>query len=362
MVILGQWEPVSQFRQPRAGHQSVAVGDHLYVLGGYSSAARGGSGKVVLFNDVQYASLKQLFAGVLPADGWRKSTPFSGARSGHGCVAYGGRIYIIGGGDGIKYFSDVQYAAIRNDGAIDSRGWLKSENHLNLARSAHGCGVFVNNGTPFIYVAGGAGSEVGKTVHYDSVEYAPIHEDGHIGNWTLCNSRFSEGRAHCGLAFVDDRIYVIGGWGDYDVYSDIQYAPIMANGTLGNWITNIATLNPSRFGHATVVWQNEPLTAVIIIGGVFATGMREGYSTQIDGRSSQSRYLGDVQFSCFTSEGTDPWIPLSEAFDITPTRWGHTSVLCGKQLLVMGGQSESGEFLNDVLITGLEADFRTLDD
>lgn len=70
----------------------------------------------------------------------------------------------------------------------------------------------------------------------------------------------------------------------------------------------------------------------------------------------QCRYLGDVQYSIITPEGTNPWVPLSAAFDFTPARWGHTCVIHENKLLVMGGQQDNSGFLNDVLMVEIDPD------
>lgn len=358
---------LQHFHQPRASHQSVVLRDYLYILGGYYYNYR--SNSVVLLNDVQYMNIGNLHEGYTSNNRWCRTQPFQRARSGHGCVVYNNHIYIIGGGDGIRYFSDVQYSAIEEDGSVSLAGWKTSKNSLVFPRSAHGCGVFVKNDKTFIYVAGGAGIKNGNTIHFNSVEYAPIHSGGSVGEWSLCNSHFSEGRAHCGVVIINDHLYVVGGWGDEDIFADVQHTPILTDGSLGEWVTNRSTLNFSRLGQTTVFYNHAPLQALFVLGGAFIIGRREGGNKPINKNSAKRRatgrgryyngtssYLGDVQYSIINADGTSPWIPLSTELDFAPPRWGHTSIIEGNNLFVIGGQSNTGEFLNDIQMIKLNSE------
>jgi len=364
----GQWRICASFTTPRAGHQSVVFGDHIFVTGGYCFDAQ--RNRTAVFNDVQCARLRDIAS----SGAWQRTTPFVDARSGHGCVVHDGRIYVIGGGDGIRFFSDIQHASIGEDGRIAASGWQTDECPLVVPRSAHGCGVLARKEGPCLYVAGGASSEAGSIVHLDSVEYAPIRADGSVGAWTLCPNRLVGGRAHCGLAIIDGHLHLVGGWGDYDLYADTQQAQILPDGSIGAWTTRRSTMNFARFGHATAHYHDARLPILFVLGGGCAGAPAPKVGPRpTDGRGQANgetrdaawartgptsrgrlyhgpgRYQGDVQYCIVYPNEPSPWIPLPAEFDFAPPRWGHSSAIHEDSLFVLGGHGETGEFLADVL-------------
>ena len=93
---------------------------------------------------------------------------------GIGAVAYNGFLYVLGGYQGhFESRNEVQFARIREDGTLGS--WA-STTPFDGPRYDHG--VVANDG--FLYVLGGHGAE---SSNLSDVQYAPIRPDGTLGAW-----------------------------------------------------------------------------------------------------------------------------------------------------------------------------------
>jgi len=183
-----EWQQTTALPERRTAHQALVFRNQLYVVGGYTwDSTR--DNLDCLHNDVLVATLGddgQIVGGWTPTEG------FAGARSGHSCVIYKERLYVIGGGDNSNFFDDVQVAQINADGTISKKAWATSDNRLKKPRSVHRSGIFeAQNGKAFLYVVGGAamrlsptGEELPEADHLDTVEYAEINRDGSVGEWT----------------------------------------------------------------------------------------------------------------------------------------------------------------------------------
>jgi N-acetylneuraminic acid mutarotase len=84
----GQWEKLAPLPAPRSSHDAVAIGDKLYVAGGWQMA--GGTNKPVWPANALVLDLKN------PGAGWRElPQPFQ--RRALALAAHGSRLYCIGG-------------------------------------------------------------------------------------------------------------------------------------------------------------------------------------------------------------------------------------------------------------------------
>jgi N-acetylneuraminic acid mutarotase len=220
------------FTTARYGHGSVAYNGYLYVLGGMKGAKQES-----YLNDVQYAPIN--------ADGtigsWAATTSFTAARGYPTAVAYNGYMYVMGGWSG-SLRSDVQYAPINANGTIGS--WAATTS-FPTARWGHTS--FTYNG--YMYVMGGTDD----AVYLNDVQYAPINANGTIGSWAATTS-FTTGRSSHTSVTYNGYVYVMGGTDGTNYFSDVQYAPINANGTLGTWqsTTSFAT---GRYGFTSIAYN-----------------------------------------------------------------------------------------------------------
>jgi hypothetical protein len=333
--VVDQWNSTTPFNNPRVSHQSLRFGNHVYVMGGYYFDFNVG---LILYNDVQYASLANDGSIV---GGWNYTTPFPTARLGHSAVQNNGYVYVMAGGDGFGYFSDVQYARLNSDGTVAADGWHASPNSLNVPRSNAAALVRKVGNTTYLYVVGGVGDVNGNTVHFNTVEYAVINADGSVGPWTLSPTTFVKGRSAPGCVIINGYLYVIGGWGDdfiADIFSDVQYAPLNNNGSVGSWTTSQHAIHTGRYGHTALIDPQDD-SVVMILGGNAGGG----------------QYLNDVQYTSAGLNGeTLAWTQLPAEFNFPTPRWGHTSITYKSRVYVIGG-ARIGGFLNDVQYRKLES-------
>ncbi len=128
---------------------------------------------------------------------------------------------------------------------------------LQVSRNAHGMVA-----TPtHVYVLGGY--SVSCTL-LDSVEFAPIQADGSLGQWSF-TTPLSFPRNFLGAVVVGDFLYVVGGADGCGLveatkFAIVERAEIQSDGTLGQW-NPVAFLNNPR-AHMPVVTDGTYLYAV----------------------------------------------------------------------------------------------------
>jgi N-acetylneuraminic acid mutarotase len=233
------WAASTAFTNGRNGHTSVAYNGYLYVIGGFT--ASGGNS-----TDIQYAPINS--DGTIGT--WTATTGFATARNGHTSVVYNGYLYVMGGYTGSVFRDDIQYAPINSDGTIGT--WATTTN-LPSARDGHAAAAY--NG--YLYVFGGNAS---GSLQRD-VQYAPINANGTIGAWTATTSFANVRNGHTAFIY-NGHAYVVGGINGGTYYADVQYALVNANGTIGPWAAT-TSLGTARTAHATVAYGGH----VYVIGG-----------------------------------------------------------------------------------------------
>ena len=157
---------------------------------------------------------------------------------------------------------------------------------------------------------------------FPDVQFAPIHSNGTLGSWTATASFDTERYAPAAVAY-NGYLYVMGGFNmDTGYLNDVQYAPINSNGTIGTWIATTGFPVP-RYSHSAVVYNGY----LYVMGG--------------DGGS----YRNDVQFAHINSNGTvGSWTATSS---FATGRNGHASVALNNYLYILGGSGDEG-YLGDV--------------
>lgn len=349
-ALVGAWTATSSFITPRFGHASVANDGYLYVLGGQTSGG--------YTNTVQYAAVN--------ADGtlgtWTITNPFTTARSQHASVVYNGYLYVMGGLN-VTAFSSVQVAPITADGLVGA--WTATTSfttaRYNLTSVAY-------NG--YLYIAGG--QSTGSTF-FNDVQYAPINANGTIGAWTATTS-FTTARATHTSVVYGGYLYVIGGYGASGYLDDVRFAAINpSTGAVGAWTATTALTVPNG-SHASAVSNGclyviggcntngcflddvryAPLNANGTVGDwtattSFTTGrdlhrsvVCNGYLYILGGNDGS--YLNDVQFAPLQASGVvGAWASTA---GFTTARGGHASAAYNGYLYVIGGYN--GTYLNDV--------------
>ena len=361
---IGTWQSTTSFTTARNAHTSVAYNGYLYVIGGYTGS--------VYLNDVQYAPINA--NGTIGSwaythnsinDGVAFVAGFTTARNDHTSVAYNGYLYVIGGYTGSVYLNDVQYAPINANGTI---GTWQSTTSFTTGRT--NLSSTINNG--YLYIMGGY---TGST-YLSDVQYAQFKVNGSLGGF-VATASFTTGRfGHTSVAY-NGYLYVIGGsisgpdmrdvqfssissgkasvWSNssanldtfgsayhglvaYNGYlyksggqyyffgsstylSDVQYAAINADGTIGTW-TATTSFNTARFAHTSIAYNGY----LYIMGGCANDGAA--------GFQECSIVLGDVQKAPINANGTIGTWTTTTSFT---GRFAHTSVVYKGYMYIIGG-------------------------
>jgi hypothetical protein len=233
---IGTWVTASNSMSLIRFNAAAAIYDgYVYVSGGQQAAG-------AFTNTVEYAKI--IADGSLGT--WTTSiNAFTTARYGHVSVAYNGRLYVVGGGDAVNTaLGDVKYATINP--ADGSLGTWSDAAATTVARDTDG---FVYGGR--LYILGG----VNGTTYSNTVRYAQINSDGTLGSWTTSGSAFATARSRHATVAVDGYMYVSGG-GTSGLFSDLQYAPINVDGSIGAWKTTNSRASvagaPTSFAYHTM--------------------------------------------------------------------------------------------------------------
>ncbi len=264
-------------------------------------------------------------AGVLGIGG----NGFSGSYGGGGgggyygggggtCTVSGGQVFVGGGGGGSSYTAagvtgvthtqgyqtgagqvlitaqvptltnDVQYAPINADGTLGSWTSASTPSSFTNARSKHQSLAY--NGYMYVIGGGGAGGAM-----YSDVQYARINADGTLGSWATTSS-FATAREYHSAVVSRGHIYILGG--NTSNLNDVQYAPINTDGTLGAWNTT-TTFNTGRYGHTSVAYNGY----IYVIGGTggVSVGDKIQYA-KIDDPGTIGSYRGLNSFGAGRTE------------------------------------------------------------
>jgi hypothetical protein len=290
-------------------HASVAYNGYLYVLGGTDGVTR--------FNDVQYAPFNP--DGSLGT--WQGTTSFNTGRAGHTSVVSNGYVYVLGGSpNGGGVLNDVQYAPFNPDGSL---GTWQSTTSFNTGRLAHTS--VVNNG--YVYVI--QGFYYSAAAPLTDVQFASLNADGSVGTWQSTNS-FSPARFNHKSIAYNGYIYSMGGtnWnGSYYSLSDVQYALVNADGSLGSWQSAVPLI------------QAESLFGLVEYNGyLLITGGANGGAGIAD---------DDVDYVKTNSGGSlGAWQSMAPS---NVARDNHVSVVNNGYLYVIGGADTNGILSNNVV-------------
>ncbi len=223
------------------------------------------------------------------------------ARSGHTCVTFKNKLWVIGGWDGKRAHNDVWYS---DDGVL----WKTMiENAPFKPRAGHTSVVYNDK----LWVIGGLCFD--KSSNIDDLNDVWVTDDGQ--NWT-CVSRatpFSSRGGHSTVVY-NNKLWVIGG---IATSSDIW------NTTDGkNWflVMNDAAFG-SRGGHATVVFKNK----LWVIGGIYVDDENNFHS------------LSDVWYS---GDGKNWTMAVDKSSFFAGG--GHSVVAFADEIWVIGGFRKSG--------------------
>jgi choice-of-anchor C domain-containing protein len=184
---LGNWQTTSSMTTGRFQHGAVAVGNHIYAIGG-------GAAGPIAFNSVERT--------VVNPDGslgpWQATSPLVFARYYLAVAAWGNYIYALGGGDPTSQFDSVERAEVQSDGSLGPWQLVSSMTTRRAGLRAVVLG-------DYLYALGGQDATI-----YSSVERAAIHGDGSLGSWEVVSDMTIPRAAHSAVV-ANGRIYALGG-------------------------------------------------------------------------------------------------------------------------------------------------------
>ena len=207
---LGSWgNEANSMIIGRMQHAVVEHGGFVYVTGGTTDT-------VDYLTEIEYAPID----GSGNIGSWTGGTILPDGRYWHGSFAHGGYLYVVGGLSSGGILDDVIRISIEPDGSLGGT-WeeAKEDTGDTLPRKRHAC--IVNRG--FVYIIGGTDD---TNTELNSVIYAPILENGLIGDWVTAASPFPTARKDHTAEIYNGFLYVVGGSDSEDTtLNDVQYAP-----------------------------------------------------------------------------------------------------------------------------------------
>ena len=186
-----------------------------------------------------------------------------------------------------------------------------------------------------VYVLGGMDN---NDQYVAQVEYAPIHADGSLGEWRF-TTPLGEPRFYLAAAIVDDYLYAIGGANgqrgrDNIPSATVERAPILADGSLGPWQRDSYLTTPRR-GLQAAVYRNH----------LYAIGGYDGV------------FLKSVERADVMQDGAlSPWQLDPEQARVD--RYIHSAASLGDKLYLLGGHEQSPEAISygDVEMSRIDGD------
>ncbi len=304
---VGNWTTTTAMEKTYEKLTTVAYNGYMYRMGGYKRSPTG------TYNTIYYAPANS--NGTLGS--WTNTTDLPVAYESPSVAVYNGYMYLIGGNvynGSPQTVATTYYSKIGSDGTLGS--WTTTT-ALPEVMANHS--VVATGG--YIYTLGGAtinGGNCGTNNDcLDVVYYAPLHADGTIGNWNTTTSLTSV-RATTGATAYNGYMY-IGGGGNTGYLNDVQYARINNNGTLGSWV-NAPPLPNARYGHQFAAYN--------------------GYMYMYSGRGSS--WYNDVRYAQINADGSLGSWATTTAFS-TGRAYGGGTIYNG-YLYIMGGYNGSSNF------------------
>jgi len=170
--------------------------------------------------------------------GWKDTSVMSGPRAGAATIVVNGYIYVIGGVDGYNFVRLSEYAKIYDDGSL---GPWQATSLLNEDRGF--IDAVAKDG--YIYVAGGGNGPNGQNL-LRSVERAKVNDDGSLSQWQTLQSGMVMPRRCSKVVIKGNFIYALGGFAGA-LLDNVERAEILANGDLGPWTIEEATMTIPRY-------------------------------------------------------------------------------------------------------------------
>ncbi len=200
------------------------------------------------------ACLLQMATSLVHASAWQSATSLHSPRAGAAVLVIGATLHIIGGVDGTRFLFDSEHTSVSADGGLST--WALGP-RLNEARGFFGVAAHRDH----VYAVGGGNGPNGHNL-LRSVERAPILDDGRLGAWKTETHPLQLPRRCAEVVVVGEYLYALGGFGGA-LLDSVERAPILDDGRLGEWELVPATLTLPRYISAITRTQD----TVFVLGG-----------------------------------------------------------------------------------------------
>lgn len=211
---LQPWQQHSYLNTPRRGLKTSVVNNRLYAIGGYNGQ---------FLKSIEHLNLNN------PANstGWQLDPEQAKVdRYIHAAATLGTRLFLLGGHvekGGPMSYGDVESAAINTDGSLEP--WQIAETRLLNARFI--ASAFALEGR--LYLLGGHDG----VRRLATVEMAEVSGAGKVHAWSMLKS-LNHKRSATAVALSGMTAYVAGGMDDQGVLRSVEMAQVGQNGQLGH--------------------------------------------------------------------------------------------------------------------------------
>jgi hypothetical protein len=162
-----------------------------------------------------------------------------------------GNMYYIGGS--YNYYvgpvSGIYTETVRGNLVTSYGSWNHNTNISALPAIRAGHSAVIANG--YLYVLGGYSGGGGSSVQ-STVWYAKLNGSGGAGSWSTANSLPKTLTYHCN-GVSNGYLYVWGGHDGVDATSDIYYAKLNSDGSLGSWQESSSNMPAATYSSGCAV-------------------------------------------------------------------------------------------------------------
>lgn len=246
---------------------------YLYVVGGYDGTGGGG-----VLADIEFAKINVSDGSI---GTWNVSTVSIDERWGLGLTVSNSFAYVIGGcilgsaptcSAGGQTNSIQTFQVYNNDSGTPA-AYSSTANAYSTNPNRIGVSATVMNG--YLYVAGGNTGTTEGSNPVTNVSYAAIDANGSIGSWSSTTAALPAARAWGKLLNAGGSLYYVGGQDSDGASQSTIYYATPSGGNVTSWATTTSPLPASRTQFSAAVWNNR----LYIIGGYTGTANQFTYTT-----------------------------------------------------------------------------------
>ncbi len=303
LPLIAHWLLASPLPEARANSRALVLGDKLYVVGGQSFTQ---VGKTVISTTVTNGVIDQwhsvtstlpmtlylhtltngnnaayviggwngaqslstvwrtpITSGTTTLGNWSQTRSYPRKITLHSAVAAAGRIYVLGGvdenGKGLKEI----YFAGEGQGGLDP--WSKNPKDLPAVRYRFAAAHHAIGDHNYVYIVGGYdGTQALSEVYYGEIDSAT----GFINDWKKTQA-LPRVLYHHDVVVHQDRLWMLGGRNETEVFDRVYSAPFLSDGKIGEWIEE-PRLPTSlyRISAAVIAQDSTGMGNIYVFGGV----------------------------------------------------------------------------------------------